>query len=291
MATTGVLGSFDAWLSNFVLGVAATSPPPPPPPPPATDPQIHLGPQHPLRTAGAIPIVVLGTIPGIMPFSLSLFVQGDSVLPPGQQNQADNNRQTQVPPFPATSIIVGPWSPAPFVPVRQGYFDHQQAPPIQPSQVEVMPPNIMSITPGPWNNFGRFRDRLATQGGNAPVPPPVGPPPPPPPPQSGVFGPPRRLVVQVPTIARNVDDRLRPHVDIVADILNSLLRAGYIKKVGDEYVLGGAGISFPRPPSVTDDVTVGAIVGGTYIDTLNNDLYVCFNNSVGSAVWRKVIVV
>lgn len=256
-----------------------TSPPPPPPPvgaliPPAVLP-LSLPWKHPTTKMRPIPVL---TQPPVF------------VAPAGAVVQAFDNTQVQVP-GPRNSPVPGPWRTHGFVPVRQEFVTVSQAgtvpfsPPPVPPEVQPPFPTNLTIVPGPWNRFGRGVPPAPLP--PQPVPPVPGVPPPPPPGTN--FGPPRKSDTRVPRVPDVTDARLRPHIDKVAGVLNSLLMHGYITATPDgEYVIVGGGRSLPRAPAATDDVTLGAVVGQTFVNTLDNSVYVCVNNSRGSAVWVLV---
>lgn len=289
MAQTGVLGTSDSYLANFVLGVvasAASPPPPPVSPPGSTDGFPFVPPGGRL----GLPIGYSFAPVSALPSTLKLRLKYPENASPGAASAAASAAQVYMPPFPRTAIIRGPWQDSPFRP--EGKNVHVTVP--APPDPQVLPIPFPSGAPvrGPWNLFGRgfVPGGFGPPGGTvAPVPPPVGPPPPPPPPQAGVIGGARVNVPKIPVDIDLPQGRMRAHTQKVAGLLNSLLRQGYIRLVGqDDYAIVGGAFALPRAPVASDDMTKGAVVGGTYVDTLNNDVYICTNNSVGSAIWRKI---
>lgn len=271
MSFTGVLGTSESMLGNIVLGIGASSPPPPPPP---TDAQVKPPAHNPMHAGGPFG----GFSPAGMTLRLVVplwaFPRADLLA------QAAEDSQVRLP-VNAPPPVMGPWQRLPFAPAKTTWLT------VSPDGIPTVPPppepphhmHIVSAVKGPWNRFGL--------GGTYPTvsPPTV----PPPPPATGThpFGPARREVMAVPRVPRTTDDRLRQHIDKVADILTSLLRRGFIRLVGDGQFDAG-GMALPRAPAATDDSTVGAYVSMTFVDTTTNAVYVCVNNSVGSAVWVQV---
>lgn len=286
---TGQLGTANSFPANVELGGGSGSSPLPPPVP--TDPNPHLPPQSARGLDGGLagiftcPPYSLGTGPGQNPV---IFVGLPNVEPPGQRVAASNAREPRLPAF-APDFLPGPWQKYPFVTFVPPKLDWVTAAVTPPQQPQPVAPSMQTVTPGPWNSFRSWHVEAASSvAGNPPVPPPPGVPPPPPP-GSVPLGPPRTGVPNVPRAPNTTDDRVRPHIDKVASILNSLLRAGYIVQTsaGSFQVVGG-GFSQPRAPLATDDASVGVVVGATFVNTLDNSVYVCVNNAVGSAVWRKM---
>jgi hypothetical protein len=114
-------------------------------------------------------------------------------------------------------------------------------------------------------------------------------PPPPPPPPVGTIGVGRRFVPQIPRAAQVTDDRVRPHIDSVVTLLNSLLRMGYIRQTDHgEFAISAGAFQLPRDPTVTDDETVGAQVGSLYINTATNSVWINTGNGRNAATWLKI---
>lgn len=262
--------------------------PPPPPPPPAT--AVALGPMHPLRLAQSLPVPVGRPVgAGVRLFLAPADLHSASVAAAATQTPYSFTLT-----MPRGVPVRGPWNATPFITARVEHgHDDRTVTPDPPRQVEPGNFPANSIVPGPWNAFGKlFRvSRVGLFNQSNPVPPPPpGSPPPPPPPGTGSLGPARSQTPSIPRAPQAQDPRVRPHIDKVASLINSLMRRGYIRMGEDgEWEVIGGGFVLPRPPAATDDRTVGAIVGCTYYDSLNDELYVCKNNSIGSAVWKKVV--
>ncbi len=178
------------------------------------------------------------------------------------------------------SPVPGPW--------RRGRLPHarhhgrsgeeQTSQPASQSAITT-PQNLhgpKSPVPGPWNSFlsippvhGRF-PVTAT-----PLPPVVRPP----------GSDPR--VERVPLVAKDRERRMARAFDKLSVIVNSLFEQGFLAQtgVGEFRVLGGA-LTGEGAPDADTDKTVGAVVGGVYIDTLTNNVYVCASAAEGVAVWR-----
>lgn len=113
-----------------------------------------------------------------------------------------------------------------------------------------------------------------------PPSPPISPPVPVGPARSGIF-----------TISRapDADDwRVRSHIDKVTTLLNSLLRQGYISVEGGDFKINTGAFARARLPTVTDDRSVGAVVGSLFINTITDSVYICTSNTIGAAVWKFV---
>lgn len=228
-----------------------------------------------------------------LPGTLKLQIAYPDVHPAGQAAAVVAGQQIIMPPFPRDAIVRGPWQRTPFRIEGRNEYILASVAGIVPTTPQVYPPPFPAGAPvlGPWNLFGRHVLGAAPGATTAPVPPPVGPPPPPPPPQTGAIGGERSQVPRVPVDLNMPMGRLRSHTQKVAGLLNSLLRQGYIKLTDtDEYAVVGGGFALQRAPVASDDASKGAVVGGTFVDTLHNDVYICTNNSVGSAIWRKISV-
>ena len=278
MAFTGQLGTSDSKPGNFVPGLASSSPPPPPPPPPPAEIRAFSPPfgtplRHPVNRGS----VTLHVVP--LPLT----------APAGSLESAFDNTQVR----PGTMFfapVPGPWSRHKMVPVRTvvnaitEFGTTPYSPPPVPSEIAPTGFSHATPVPGPWNGFGSSVFRPAPSSPPAPPPPNV-----PPTPGTSFATSNRTKVLSVPRAPDASDFRVRSHIDAVAGIMNSLLRLGYIRSLGDgEFAINGGGISLPRPPAATDDASVGAVVGMTYYDSLNDRVYVCTNNSSGSAVWKLV---
>ena len=98
-----------------------------------------------------------------------------------------------------------------------------------------------------------------------------------------------RVLPQVPRDP-TANQRQRRHMDMVSDIMNSLIGSGYLnqqdpKKWG---VVTGAFVR-GRAPTVLDDVSVGYSPGNLWIDQTTQTLYVCIVNGLNSATWARVV--
>lgn len=274
MPFTGKLGTSDSKAANIVPAFGGSSPPPPPPP--AIPGPAH----HPL----ARPNAVAGSVPTGRP-SPVLFRYNPTYRPDAQAVQAAQAFQITSVVNPLTTVVRGPWNGFPPTFQYNGGLNLTPPPPPSPQLLSVVNPSS-SPAKGPWNKFG-VGVRFPSYGSGPTPPPPPGPPPPPPP--GTVFGPSRTTVVSVPRAPDSGDFRVRAHIDAVAQILNSLIRLGYIRSLpSGEFAIAGGGIALPRSPLATDDASVGAVVGMTYVNTLSGDVYVNTNNSSGSAVWKLV---
>jgi hypothetical protein len=206
----------------------------------------------------------------------TLFNRSALVSPSGQAAQALQASQIPMPRYPAGSPVPGPWKPFPRQPELLRHLERPPAPP------DTRPPlgyPLGSPVPGPWNRF-----RALGAVGSPPAVPTVPPPPPVP-----AFGPGRAALPLVPR-APEADGRLRPFVDKVAGVFNGLIRAGHLLGDGSGWrVLSGA-VVLPRAPLPTDDATVGATVGQRFVNTLDQSVWVCVQNSPGAAVWKRLPV-
>lgn len=94
-----------------------------------------------------------------------------------------------------------------------------------------------------------------------------------------------------PFLARvpNLDDvrRLGRATDLLAVLINSMFAQGFLQlESADSYRMISGGFAVPRPPMVTDDASIGATIGCSWVDTSAKAAYICVDNSLGSAVWR-----
>lgn len=280
MSFTGQLGTADARGANIVPGLAGGVSPPPPP---AVTPQA----QSPTY------------LPPVMPILSERFAR----LSNGTKLTILFPRVTDVGADAAATQTDAYFRPYAHGPRTDGPFDRQRLPhylnfpvlqanPEPDPAVQIYPPFYPAISlTSPVVRYP-FAPRPTNFSGNPAYvtpPPPPDVPPPPPPPESGILGPARNQVPSIPRAPAAEDPRVRPHIDKVATLLNDLLRLGYIQQTGrDEYAIIGGGFALPRAPTVTDDRTVGAVVGATFVNTTNDDVYVCVRNSVGSAVWKLI---
>lgn len=276
-----------AIIANDVL-TAINNPPPPPPPPPATSDTVpRLPPAHPRALAGSLPRS-LG-----YPYSLGsypTFFQGLPNVGTPPPTDAQRNLNTARLPF-YVDVIRGPWQKQPFVTFIVPPNLHVQAPLHIEPQTQPLAPGRATVVPGPWNGFGLGRSiGLANLSANPPPPPPPPfVPPPPPPPPTTVIGGSRQSVPLIPRAPRVDDNPTRVHTEKVSVLLNSLLRQGFIRQTGDgEYTMVSGAFVLPRAPVGTDDSSVGAVVGGFFINSLDNSVWINVNNSIGSAVWVKL---
>jgi hypothetical protein len=84
------------------------------------------------------------------------------------------------------------------------------------------------------------------------------------------------------------DRRLGRFTEQVSSILSSLVSLGYVKQTAANpisYKIVGGGLTGAGPPTRNTDASVGAVAGCCYVDTLNDDVYVCATATVGLAVW------
>lgn len=94
----------------------------------------------------------------------------------------------------------------------------------------------------------------------------------------------------VPTV--NDQDRLRRESRLVSLILNALTRMKSLFRSGpDTYGVRTAGFHEARPPTVTDDSSIGARPGVTWIDTHAGVGYLCYGADIGAADWRVVATI
>lgn len=85
--------------------------------------------------------------------------------------------------------------------------------------------------------------------------------------------------------------RTRKHMDMVADIFNSLMRQGllYLDANGGWQVVSVTSSDRfveARPPTVNDDASHGARAGSVWVDTSTSNVYLCASANIGSAVWK-----
>lgn len=89
----------------------------------------------------------------------------------------------------------------------------------------------------------------------------------------------------------SLDRRLAMFGEKVSDLLNSLLRNGYLVRSGSSPVsylpLCGA-LTADRPPTAADDFAAGAVQGCLWIDEHAPQAYICLDSTIGLAVWQSV---
>lgn len=96
-----------------------------------------------------------------------------------------------------------------------------------------------------------------------------------------------------PSIQRDPDaaPRTRKHLDMVADIFNSLMQQGLMyQDVNGRWQIVSVTSSDrfveARPPTVNDDASHGARAGSVWVDTSTSNVYLCASANIGSAVWK-----
>lgn len=279
MGFTGLVGTADSRAGNLIPAFAGSlSPPPPPPVLPAASFPTFVAPVMPIRH---VRFATLTSGP-----KLTLTFPREA---PTGADAAASQVDSSFKPY-----AHGPRTDGPFRQRLPRYkaFESYQNNPLPDPAVEIYAPFYPAINVfSPVSKFPfapHFRPPAANPGGQLPPPPPELPPPPPPP-ESGVIGPSRQQVPSIPRAPAAEDQRVRPHIDKVAKLLNDLLRNGNIAldENGDFKIVGG-GFALYRAPTVSDDRTVGAVLNSTFIDLRTNDVYICVNNSVGSAVWKLI---
>lgn len=114
--------------------------------------------------------------------------------------------------------------------------------------------------------------------------------PPPPDPEPTEAPPDLYLIPPVPFI--DDEARLQEALRKVAQILNSLARIQQVYlSAPDQFQLRGRGLSGTSAPSATTDASQGAGYGTIFVnraDTLNPEIYVCSDPTVGAAVWQQL---
>lgn len=206
-----------------------------------------------------------------------------NVSPPGAAAAAAAATQVLAPAPSRFAPVRGPWSLRPFLPVRPTDVVFHLLAPVPPVP-QVTAPFTCALMPpwGPWNRFGRSTPvplyPSAFGSGSAPDPG-----------QTGSVSYAGATAALIPRAPRETDDRLRPHIDKVSVLLNALIRAGYIRSVGrDQFAVNGGAYVLSRVPTATDDESVGVNVGNLFVDDTTSSVYVCVDNSRGSAVWQLV---
>ncbi len=86
-----------------------------------------------------------------------------------------------------------------------------------------------------------------------------------------------------------VDPRLRRLTQGVTDIVNALIREGFlVQDAAADWSIHAGGFALFRAPTVNDDRSIGVAPGMLWINLATNAVYVNANNSIGSAVWVLV---
>jgi hypothetical protein len=80
--------------------------------------------------------------------------------------------------------------------------------------------------------------------------------------------------------------RLQRFTQLVSNVINSAINAGTLQQTSaNTYQQIGGGFQGSGPPTVNTDITVGATPGCSYVDITAGQIYICINNSQGSAQW------
>jgi len=95
----------------------------------------------------------------------------------------------------------------------------------------------------------------------------------------------------VPRAPQAEDRRLSGFTEKVSALLNSLLRDGYVRQVGQaEFMTLGGAFEEARAPTEHDDQAQGAVAGCAWVDTSTSPrtAYVCLDATPGAAAWAEV---
>ncbi len=95
-----------------------------------------------------------------------------------------------------------------------------------------------------------------------------------------------------PLVTRNPtdDDRLRPFTDVIQQEHNSLVRRGYlVRDVDLEWSIAPNPYRVARDPTAADDATAGVLRGDTWINTETGEVWYNRDNSIGTAVWVRLV--
>lgn len=114
-----------------------------------------------------------------------------------------------------------------------------------------------------------------------------GPTPPPHPPEPGAASFPWGF----PSIPRDpvADPRMRRFTEALSDIVNSLLRRGFIREVSPgRWALEIGQWESTRDPSVNDSVLIGVRRGDMWFNTVTNTAFINLANTAGAPVWKQI---
>lgn len=91
-------------------------------------------------------------------------------------------------------------------------------------------------------------------------------------------------------VPENSDERrLARHADKLSQFVNSCLARGQIVLTDQgEYEIRGGALIRDRAPTSTDDVSVGAFQGCSWMDTSAEAIYFCLDASLNNASWIAV---
>jgi len=83
--------------------------------------------------------------------------------------------------------------------------------------------------------------------------------------------------------------RLSRLTENLTSMLNSLISQGILQQTAAQaWTLRSPAISMTRAPLATDDISVGAIPGALWLNTLSTTLYICVSNTQNAAVWKQI---
>jgi hypothetical protein len=87
----------------------------------------------------------------------------------------------------------------------------------------------------------------------------------------------------------NYTRRLPSFTEKVAVKLNSLIGQGILQPTdptSTQWTLRTGGFTANRAPGPNDDTLIGATLGVSWVNTATGDVYFCWTNDPGKAVWR-----
>jgi hypothetical protein len=85
------------------------------------------------------------------------------------------------------------------------------------------------------------------------------------------------------------DQRLRRFTELISEMYNSLVKRGYIRKTSEtQWAIQTGPFQGTRPPGINDDVTIDAVVGSFWVDTITDVVYVCVSNVQAKARWKQI---
>lgn len=91
-------------------------------------------------------------------------------------------------------------------------------------------------------------------------------------------------------IPEEIDNRLRRVIDQIRNILNSVIRDGYLVNKGPgDWTMAAGPYNATRNPNADDDFSDGYIPGTIWINTDTNGIFICVDSTVGAAIWTGPI--
>jgi hypothetical protein len=210
-------------------------------------------------------------------------------FPPGPWKHSTDpllalQQKAPVPPPPPTVVTPGYTFTPPGMFAPYGQLVHPVtplpliSPPVLPAGAAQTLPGYTLMPPGligPWRAIAV-----------APSPTPPGNNPTPPPPPHPPF--PSHNLPFLPRLPQEDEERrLKRITEKLSILYNSLFGQGALTQTGPtSFIMRGGGWVMPRDPTATDDMSIGVLVGVSWVNTGSGRVWFNVSNAVNSAVWR-----